>query len=90
MAADRDRKRRAAPLPALACPAVAPTARSHPPGAVESPGLSVVVPAYREREVIAAKVEDVRRNGYPGELEVLVVTEDPPTAEAARGRTHEC
>ena len=55
-----------------------------PPEPVESPGLSVVVPAYKEREVIAAKVEDVRRNGYPGELEVLVVTEDPPTAEAAR------
>jgi hypothetical protein len=56
-----------------------------PPEAVESPGLSVVVPAYKEREVIAAKVEDVRRNGYSGELEVLVITEDHPTAEVARG-----
>jgi cellulose synthase/poly-beta-1,6-N-acetylglucosamine synthase-like glycosyltransferase len=55
-----------------------------PPEPVESPGLSVVVPAYKEREVIAAKVEDLRRNGYRGELEVLVVTEDLPTAEAAR------
>ncbi len=44
----------------------------------------MIVPAYRECEVIAAKVEDVGRNGYPGELEVLVVTEDTPTAEAAR------
>jgi poly-beta-1,6-N-acetyl-D-glucosamine synthase len=44
----------------------------------------VVVPAFKEREVIAAKVEDLHRNGYPGDLDVLVVTEDHPTAEAAR------
>ena len=56
-----------------------------PPVPAEWPGLSVVVPAYREREVIAAKVKDLRRNGYRGDLEVLVVTEDPETAEAARG-----
>ena len=54
-----------------------------PPEPVELPGLSVVVPAYKEREVIAAKVEDVHRNGYRGELEVIVVTEDHPTADAA-------
>jgi len=56
-----------------------------PPAPGDPPGLSVVVPAYHEREVIASKVEDVRRNGYPGPLEVLVVADDPETAEAARG-----
>ncbi|MGH2994505.1 MAG: glycosyltransferase [Solirubrobacterales bacterium] len=56
-----------------------------PPALGEPPALSVIVPAYHEREVIASKVEDVRRNGYPGALEVIVVTEDPETAEAARG-----
>jgi glycosyltransferase involved in cell wall biosynthesis len=49
------------------------------------PGLSVVVPAYRERRVIAAKVDDLRRNGYPGPLEVVVVPEDPATEAAAAG-----
>jgi cellulose synthase/poly-beta-1,6-N-acetylglucosamine synthase-like glycosyltransferase len=48
------------------------------------PDLSVILPAYREREVIAAKVEDVQGNGYPGKLEVVVVAEDPETAAEAR------
>jgi cellulose synthase/poly-beta-1,6-N-acetylglucosamine synthase-like glycosyltransferase len=47
------------------------------------PDLAVVLPAYRERVVIAAKVEDVRANGYPGELEIVVVAEDPGTAAEA-------
>ena len=53
-----------------------------PPG--EWPGLSVVVPAYREEGVIAAKIADLRDNGYPGPLDVIVVSEDIPTADAAR------
>ena len=49
-----------------------------------SPDLTVVVPAYREAGVIAAKVDDLRANGYPGSLDVLVVADgDPETAEAA-------
>jgi cellulose synthase/poly-beta-1,6-N-acetylglucosamine synthase-like glycosyltransferase len=49
-----------------------------------APDLTVVVPAYRESGVIAAKVADLRANGYPGSLEVLVVADgDPETAEAA-------
>ncbi len=49
-----------------------------------SPDLTVVVPAYREAGVIAAKVDDLRANGYPGSLEVLVVADgDPETAEVA-------
>ena len=58
-----------------------------PPGAAGpgcSPDLTVVVPAYREAGVIADKVEDLRANGYPGSLEILVVADgDPATAEAA-------
>jgi cellulose synthase/poly-beta-1,6-N-acetylglucosamine synthase-like glycosyltransferase len=43
-----------------------------------------VVPAYREAGVIAAKVDDLWANGYPGALDVLVVADgDPETAEVA-------
>jgi hypothetical protein len=60
--------------------AIAP--RTAGPGA--SPDLTVVVPAYREARVIADKVDDLRANGYPGSLEILVVADgDPETAEAA-------
>ena len=57
----------------------------------EAPDLTVLVPAYREAGVIAAKIEDIRANGYPGELDILVVADgDPETADAAgeqgRGR----
>lgn len=48
------------------------------------PSLTVVVPAYREQAVIGPKVDDVRRNGYPSPLEILVVADDPETASAAR------
>jgi hypothetical protein len=58
-------------------------ADADPPSPDQWPGLTVVVPAYRERAVIAAKVEDVGANGYPGELQVLVVADDAETAEAA-------
>jgi poly-beta-1,6-N-acetyl-D-glucosamine synthase len=48
------------------------------------PDLTVVVPAYREAGVIADKVDDLRANGYPGSLDILVVADgDPETAEAA-------
>lgn len=55
-----------------------------PPSPESWPGVTVVIPAYRERAVIAAKVEDVLANGYSGALEVLVVADDAGTAEAAR------
>ena len=57
-----------------------------PPPVDEWPLLSVIVPAYRESEVITAKVTDVMQNGYPGPLEVIVVADDHETAEVA-GRT---
>jgi hypothetical protein len=48
------------------------------------PALSIVVAAYREAAVIGAKLDELAAAGYPGELEVVVVADDPPTAEAAR------
>lgn len=51
----------------------------------EWPALAVVVPAFREQRVIAAKVADLRANGYPGSLEIIVVADDAATAAAARG-----
>jgi len=54
------------------------------PVPAELPDLTVVVPAYREAGVIAAKVDDLWANGYPGALDVLVVADgDPETAEVA-------
>lgn len=48
------------------------------------PSVSVIVPAYLEAGVIARKVADIRGNGYPGPLEVLVVADgDRDTADAA-------
>jgi hypothetical protein len=55
-----------------------------PPEPTEWPGVSVVIPAFRERQVIAAKVENSLQNRYPGQVEAIVVAEDPETAEAAR------
>jgi poly-beta-1,6-N-acetyl-D-glucosamine synthase len=48
------------------------------------PSLSVVVPAYKEAAIIADKVADALGNGYPGEIEVIVVADDEATAAAAR------
>jgi cellulose synthase/poly-beta-1,6-N-acetylglucosamine synthase-like glycosyltransferase len=45
----------------------------------------VVVPAYKEAAIIADKVADLRADGYPGTLEVIVVADDEATAAAARG-----
>ena len=49
------------------------------------PSVTVLLPAYREAGVIAAKVDDIRSNGYEGQLEIIVIAEDPETAESARG-----
>ena len=49
-----------------------------------APPLTVLVPAYREAGVIGTKVEDVRANGYPGPLDIVVIADgDPETAAAA-------
>jgi cellulose synthase/poly-beta-1,6-N-acetylglucosamine synthase-like glycosyltransferase len=47
--------------------------------------LSVIIPAYREEAVIAAKLENIKANGYPGDVQVVVVADDSATAEAAKG-----
>jgi len=48
------------------------------------PAITVIVPAFREAGVIAAKLKSVLANDYPGPLELLVVAEDQETADAAR------
>jgi biofilm PGA synthesis N-glycosyltransferase PgaC len=54
-----------------------------PPDPVAWPPVTVLVPAYREQEVIAHKIENTFANGYPGETQVLVVADDTETSEAA-------
>ncbi|MDO8209853.1 glycosyltransferase [Conexibacter sp. CPCC 206217] len=54
------------------------------PPAGEWPGITVVVPAYLEQGIIAAKLDDVEQAGYPGELQIVVIADDPETAAAAR------
>ena len=59
--------------------------RSQDPPEVKAwPSVSVVVSAYRESAVINAKISDVFANGYLGNLEVIVVADDPDTARVAR------
>ncbi len=48
------------------------------------PGLSVVVSAYRESAVIGTKLDELAGTDYPGPMEVIVVADDPETAEASR------
>lgn len=62
-----------------ATPAAAPTAVP-----AQLPGVSVVVPAYLEQHVIAAKVADIEHQAYAGPVEVIVVADDPETYAAAR------
>lgn len=60
--------------------------RRHPVPALPDvwPGVTVIIPAFREVSTIGDKLDDLRANGYQGPLELLVVSEDPETAEAAR------
>ena len=55
-----------------------------PPRPTDWPSVVAIVPAYKESEIIAEKIEDLRANGYPGLLRVVVVAEDEGTAERAR------
>lgn len=60
------------------------TPRPAPAEPATWPSLTVVVPAYLEAGVIADKVENIRANDYPGELDILVVADgDPATAAVA-------
>ncbi|WP_322778368.1 glycosyltransferase family 2 protein [Frankia sp. Cas4] len=48
------------------------------------PSMTVVVSAYREATVIRKKVDELSAAGYPGPLEIIIVADDPATAQAAR------
>jgi biofilm PGA synthesis N-glycosyltransferase PgaC len=55
-----------------------------PPDPEAWPDVTVLVPAYNEANCIEAKVRDALANGYPGNVEVLVVADgDPETASRA-------
>lgn len=70
----------------MAGPARKHPARQVPPEPGEWPAVTVVVPAYKEAGVIGQKVKELHANGYPGEVEVVVVADgDAGTAEAAAG-----
>ncbi len=62
----------------------------HPRGAGTSgnvPAVSVIVAAYAEQEVIAARVANLRALDYPaGGLELIVACDGSPDATAARAR----
>ncbi|NAZ74449.1 glycosyltransferase [Kineococcus sp. T13] len=48
------------------------------------PAITVLVPAYLEQGVIADKVDNISKNGYQGDVEILVVADgDPGTAAVA-------
>jgi len=52
------------------------------------PSVSVIVPAYAEQEVIAARVANLRQLDYPAaQLEVIVACDGSPDATADRART---
>lgn len=55
-----------------------------PPNPDRWPGISLVVPAYLESSIIAAKLDDLERAGYAGERQIIVVADDDATARAAR------
>jgi cellulose synthase/poly-beta-1,6-N-acetylglucosamine synthase-like glycosyltransferase len=55
-----------------------------PPHPEHWPGISLVVPAYLERSIIGPKLDDLERADYEGERQIIVVADDPETAEAAR------
>ncbi len=51
-----------------------------------SPSVSVIVAAYAEEEVIAARVANLRALDYPGEVEIIVSCDGSPDATARRAR----
>lgn len=56
-------------------------------GEGELPTVSVIVAAYAEQDVIAARVENLRSLDYPpGKLEVIVACDGAPDATAQRAR----
>jgi cellulose synthase/poly-beta-1,6-N-acetylglucosamine synthase-like glycosyltransferase len=73
---------------------LAALARLRPRGAERAgpapslPRVSVIVPAYAEQDVIAARIANLRALAYPGELvEVIVACDGSPDATAERARS---
>jgi cellulose synthase/poly-beta-1,6-N-acetylglucosamine synthase-like glycosyltransferase len=62
--------------------------RAAPPGpSAELPRISVIVAAYAEQDVIAARVDNLRALDYPTErLEVIVASDGSPDATAEHAR----
>jgi cellulose synthase/poly-beta-1,6-N-acetylglucosamine synthase-like glycosyltransferase len=61
--------------------------RAHAPGAERLPRVSVIVPAYAEAAVIAARISNLRGLDYPPDrLEVIVACDGSPDATAERAR----
>jgi cellulose synthase/poly-beta-1,6-N-acetylglucosamine synthase-like glycosyltransferase len=57
------------------------------PAPAASPTVSVIVPAYAEEAVIAARIANLRALDYPAErLEVIIACDGSPDATAARAR----
>lgn len=54
------------------------------PAIPDLPGMTVLVPAYREQAVIAQKIDQLLSIEYRGPREIIVVADDPETAAAAR------
>ncbi len=55
-----------------------------PPRPEYWPGISLIVPAYLESSIIAAKLDDLALADYEGERQIVVVADDSETAAAAR------
>jgi cellulose synthase/poly-beta-1,6-N-acetylglucosamine synthase-like glycosyltransferase len=61
--------------------------RPEPRGGERWPSVSVIVPAYAEQEVIAARIANLRALDYPGDdVEVIVACDGSPDATAERAR----
>ena len=52
----------------------------------DAPSVSLVIAAYREEDVIAARVANARALDYPGPVEVIVACDGSPDATAQRAR----
>ena len=61
-------------------------ARRAPPPAGYMPTVSVLIPAYNEAKVIAATVNSLRAQDYPGPLQIIVIDDGSPddTFDVAR------
>jgi cellulose synthase/poly-beta-1,6-N-acetylglucosamine synthase-like glycosyltransferase len=71
----------------LTLAAVAPLRKRRSAGSNATPDVSVIVPAYAEQEVIAARVANLRALDYPAaRLEVVVACDGSPDQTAANAR----